>query len=260
VAWTQVCMSSPRLPGVVTPNFSGQQGLPGTQRERRHFWEWEHASSQAIFWGHVDILGLNVAFPDLETPASMPGKVSGNFWCSHPSSLSVFPPPASQQLFPQLEASEAEAQVWLETSGLLLPTDWALQEQEQCPSSGKLELARDWHLEPGMAPGDPRVWEQSALSPPQQPELNPTFPPLVWPQPQLVAEPIECQDQCPPPPPRQGLYGRPQSTQPPAMAAVGSVLVASVITKQKMTQAGIHQWETDELNYGSSVSFNIMQN
>jgi hypothetical protein len=90
---------------------------PPTTQTSRAFQEPSEKQASSGSWsmllvklssGDADCLGLNLVFPDLETPASMPGKASGDCCCSSPSGLAVFPPSASQQLFTQPEAGKAD--------------------------------------------------------------------------------------------------------------------------------------------------------
>lgn len=80
-------------------------------------------SNQVIQWRNTDVLDGNVPSPNLETPASEPSELSGDFCCSSSLGPALFPPLTPQHLFPQLDAGVARTENCLETPKILLSGD-----------------------------------------------------------------------------------------------------------------------------------------
>ncbi|NIG59991.1 double homeobox protein 4C-like [Pontoporia blainvillei] len=194
--------------GLCAPDNPCQQGLLVAQRDASSFsWKPEDASGQAVFWGYAGGLGVNMASPDLQTPANEP---SGDLHSSLTSGFSPKVLNTTQQRFSQLEDHSAETHLG-DPGQLLAHGNWGLQWCRQHPPSG--EQQPWWSCQPPPA-------VESEVAPQQLLSQNPE----AW------APPWSCSPLLPTPassPPQPSLSQKPcshpASPQPYPVKAPASI-------------------------------------
>lgn len=192
-------------------------GAPSTAG---HFWVSEGAFAQAVPSGHAAAVDVNVALPDLETPAHTLGEPSGDFYLS-PLSFSpeaLCPLPAALQ--PVTQPEEAGAQ-WGDLGQPLPYRDYALQGWGQPPAASE---PQPWW---GRQPSPALEMAAPQPQPPPPPRLEP------WPQPSLEQVPTGVGGSFPTPLREEMLAGGPGApTHPgPQSRSCGAELGAAATGK-----------------------------
>lgn len=232
----------PTQGAVCTPSCSCQRGCLGVPCDACCVaWEPEGAPGQATLLGCAGVLGMSMAWPGLETLASVPGPF-GDFCHSHASGFSpaaLCPLPAPQQPFSQLEAGSAGAHR-VGDSGLVCG-DRALQGWGQLSPSREQQPWWGWQPPPAVPSG--MVAQQPLSQPPLPGEHG-----LHLASPSALASPPACRGSCPAsgavciPPLSAGLWGAVPGHLAPATTAAGAA-----------PEGRCGGWQAGEVSCGSSV-------